>query len=79
MYTGAGGLDPNGAALRYPVNLSGQSSISLDQVVISFRLLGETMTKVGNLLDDAVDYLYILCEQDQKSRMNGDERVNWEP
>ena len=61
-------LDPDGSAFRYPMRLSGESTIPQDWIVINLRHLGEIMTKLGNLLDDSSEALFIRWEQEEEVR-----------
>jgi hypothetical protein len=55
-------LDPDGMAFRYPVDLEGKPHLP-DWTVINLRNLGETIGKIGNLLDGVTEYMYVLRQE----------------
>ena len=57
-----GALDPDGMAFRYPVDPKGKMHLP-EWTVINLRRLGDTMQKIGNLLDGASECLYIGLQQ----------------
>lgn len=52
-------IDPEGMAFRYPVDKKGNPHLP-EWTVINLRHLKETMEKIGNLLDDTTEALYVL-------------------
>jgi hypothetical protein len=51
-------FDSDGLAFRYPVDKEGKPHLP-EWTVVNIRHLGETMQRIGNLLDDAADVLYM--------------------
>jgi len=51
-------FDSDGLAFRYPENKEGKPHLP-EWTVVNIRHLGETMQRIGNLLDDAADVLYM--------------------
>lgn len=59
-------LDPKGIAFRYPVDLTGNRTLSQDWMVINLRHLALTMSKIANLLDDSSEAILVLWQQAQR-------------
>jgi hypothetical protein len=55
-------FDSEGMAFRYPVDKQGKPHLP-EWTVINLRHLGETMERIGNLLDDSAEVLYIGLQQ----------------
>ena len=55
-------LDPEGMAFRYPVDRAGKPHLP-EWTVINLRHLGETMEKIGELLDGVTEGMYVLLQQ----------------
>ena len=55
-------LDPDGMAFRYPVDREGKPHLP-EWSVINLRHLKETMERVGHLLDDTTEVMYIYLQQ----------------
>lgn len=55
-------FDMEGMAFRYPVDKQDKPHLP-EWTVINLRHLGETMDRVGNLLDDSAEVLYIGLQQ----------------
>jgi len=55
-------LDPDGMAFRYPADKEGKPHLP-EWTVINLKHLGETMEKIGNLLDGATEVMFIALQQ----------------
>ena len=60
-------FDYDGSAFRYPVDREGKPHLP-EWTVVNIRHFGETMQRIGNLLDDAAEFLYINLQQMNENR-----------